>query len=79
MSLSMHWAGLLGAPRRTSHVTYFGAAGAQTWHGELVLAAIGGTLLFISMSMLVYVAVGTRFRNERSAQHHFLAPGMRTW
>jgi len=127
MSLSMHWAGLLGAPRRTSDVTYFGAAGAQTWHGEMVLAAIGGTLLFISMLMFVYVAVGTRFRNERAseapefrfapvdeeamttpaifdrmriwatvaialavlayigplheqfAQHHYLAPGMRTW
>ena len=28
MSISMHMAGLLGSPRRTADVTYFGAAGA---------------------------------------------------
>jgi cytochrome c oxidase subunit 1 len=64
MSLSMHWAGLLGAPRRTSDVTYFGAAGAATWHGEMIGAAIGGTLLFASILMFVYVAVGTRLANK---------------
>ena len=123
----MHWAGLLGAPRRASDVTYFGAAGAQTWHGEMVAAALGGALLFVSILMFVYVAVGTRLQNkqaeepaefrfapvdeeamntppifdrlgswgsvaialavvayvgplhEQFAQHHYLAPGMRTW
>jgi cytochrome c oxidase subunit 1 len=64
MSFSMHFAGILGAPRRTSDVTYFGAAGAQSWHGEMVFAAVGGTLLFISILMFVVVAVGTRLRNE---------------
>jgi cytochrome c oxidase subunit 1 len=68
MSVSMHWAGLLGAPRRTSDVTYFGAAGAQTWHGEMVAAAIGGTLLFISILMFVTVAVGTYLRDEHAAE-----------
>ena len=66
MSISMHIAGLLGSPRRTSDVTYFGAAGAQTWHGEMVFAAIGGTLLFISVLMFVVVAVGTRLRDEKA-------------
>jgi cytochrome c oxidase subunit 1 len=64
MSTSMHIAGLLGSPRRTSDVTYFGAAGAQSWHPEMVTAAVGGTLLFISILMFVVVAVGTRFRDE---------------
>ena len=61
MSISMHVAGLLGSPRRTSDVTYFGAAGAQSWHLEMVTAAIGGTLLFISILMFALVAIGTRF------------------
>jgi len=64
MSTAMHIAGLLGSPRRTADVTYFGAAGAQSWHGEMVAAAIGGTLLFISILMFVIVAVGTRMRDE---------------
>jgi cytochrome c oxidase subunit 1 len=64
MSTSMHIAGLLGSPRRTSDVTYFGAAGAQSWHIEMVGAAVGGSILFVSILMFVVVAVGTRFRNE---------------
>ncbi len=127
MSLSMHWAGLLGAPRRTSDVTYMGASGAQTWHGEMLGTALGGTILFISIALFVYVAVGTLIWNkpesapsdfafaplepealptpavfdrlprwgavaillavlayagplqEQLSQHHYLAPGMRTW
>ncbi|MBD5654445.1 MAG: cbb3-type cytochrome c oxidase subunit I, partial [Candidatus Eremiobacteraeota bacterium] len=127
MSLSMHWAGLLGSPRRTSDVTYLGAAAARAWHPEMVGAAVGGTLLFISILMFVYVAIGTRVANAKSpepiafrfapvdedamqtpaifdrlgmwgvvaiglaliayagpiheqlAQHHYLAPGLRTW
>jgi cytochrome c oxidase subunit 1 len=65
MSLSMHWAGLLGSPRRTSDVSYLGAAAAQVWHPEMVSAAIGGAILFVSILMFVYVAVGTRISNER--------------
>jgi cytochrome c oxidase subunit 1 len=61
----MHWAGLLGSPRRTSDVSYLGAAAAQVWHPEMVSAAIGGAILFVSILMFVYVAVGTRISNER--------------
>ncbi len=68
MSTSMHVAGLLGSPRRTSDVTYFGAAGAQSWHFEMVTAAVGGTILFISILMFAVVAVGTRFRDERAEE-----------
>ncbi len=62
MSIAMHIAGLLGSPRRTSDVTYFGAAGAQTWHPEMVIAGIGGALLFTSILMFVIVAIGTAMR-----------------
>jgi len=64
MSGAMHVAGILGAPRRTSDVTYMGMQGAQSWHPEMVLTAIGGTLLYISILMFVSVAVGTRFVDE---------------
>jgi cytochrome c oxidase subunit 1 len=64
MSSAMHTAGLLGAPRRTSDVTYMGLQGAQSWHPEMVFTAIGGTLLYISILMFAVVAVGTRFVNE---------------
>ena len=127
MSLSMHWAGLLGSPRRAAEVSYLGAAQAQPWHGHMVAAGIGGAILFASILMFVYVAVGTRLQNKRAdivpdfrfapvdenamptpalfdrlglwalaaialaimayagpihdqlSQHHFLAPGLRTW
>jgi cytochrome c oxidase subunit 1 len=127
MSISMHIAGLLGSPRRTSDVTYFGAAGAQSWHGEMVVAGIGGALLFVSILMFVIVAIGTATHpykdvdrpsfefapvedaaiapppafdriglwafvaiavallayagpiHDQLSQHHYLAPGMRTW
>jgi cytochrome c oxidase subunit 1 len=62
MSLSMHWAGLLGSPRRASDVTYLGAAAAQAWHPQMVAAAIGGALLFVSILLFVYVAMGTHLR-----------------
>ncbi len=66
MSTAMHWAGLLGAPRRTSDVTYFGAQGAATWHGQMEWAALGGALIAISVLLFVIVATGT-FLADRPA------------
>jgi cytochrome c oxidase subunit 1 len=66
MSTAMHWAGLLGAPRRTSDVTYFGAHGAATWHAEMVWAAIGGTILAVSALLFLTVALGTLIANRRA-------------
>jgi cytochrome c oxidase subunit 1 len=65
MSLAMHWAGLLGAPRRTSDVTYLGAHGAQSWHGEMVGAALGGTIVALAVLLFVIVATGTWLNDER--------------
>jgi cytochrome c oxidase subunit 1 len=67
MSSAMHIAGILGAPRRTSDVTYMGMQGAQSWHPEMVFTAVGGLLLYISILMFVAVAVGTRFVNAPCA------------
>jgi cytochrome c oxidase subunit 1 len=66
MSTAMHWAGLLGSPRRTSDVTYFGAQGAATWHPEMVAAAFGGLLIAISVLLFIIVATGTYVANQRA-------------
>jgi cytochrome c oxidase subunit 1 len=65
MSLSMHYAGLLGAPRRTANVGYLGAAAASAWQPFMLLAAAGGMLLFCSVLIFVAVSVGTMFNSEK--------------
>ena len=65
MSISMHIAGLLGAPRRTADVSYMGAATANSWAPWMMLAALGGFFLFVSIVMFAIVAIGTALKNER--------------
>lgn len=65
MSLSMHYAGLLGAPRRTADVAYMGAQAANAWEPYMLLAAAGGFFLFVSIVMFAAVAIGTLFANEK--------------
>ena len=80
MSLSMHYAGLLGAPRRTADVSYLGAQAANAWEPYMLLAAAGGTFLFVSVVMFAIVAVGTYFANDKtadlSAEFAVPAPGV---
>ncbi len=66
MSISMHYAGLLGAPRRTANVDYLGAATAQTWQPYMLWAAVGGLFLFLSIAMFGAVAVGTLVQNQKT-------------
>ena len=76
MSISMHYAGLLGAPRRTAEVAYQGAQAAQSWEPYMLLAAAGGVILTISIFLFVIVAVGTLLVNEKteSMQADFATP-----
>lgn len=74
MSTAMHYAGLLGSPRRTEDVSYFGSTVAQTWMPEMKMAAIGGTILFISIIMFVSVAVGTLFTKKEQYPEIAFAP-----
>ncbi|HEX3456546.1 MAG TPA: cbb3-type cytochrome c oxidase subunit I [Candidatus Baltobacteraceae bacterium] len=66
MSLSMHYAGLLGAPRRTAEVGYLGAGAANAWEPYMLLAAAGGFFLFLSILAFVAVAVGTLLENKKT-------------
>lgn len=66
MSLSMHYAGLLGAPRRTAEVGYLGAGAANAWAPYMLLAAAGGFFLFLSILAFAAVAVGTLLENKKT-------------
>ena len=70
MSLAMHYAGLLGAPRRTAEVSYQGAGAAASWQPYMLLASAGGMLLTISIVLFVIVALGTLFSNEKTEEMH---------
>jgi len=68
MSTAMHWAGLLGSPRRTDDVSYFGTQAASLWMPHMQAAAIGGSLLFLSILMFAAVAFGTLFTERDESQ-----------
>lgn len=70
MSLAMHYAGLLGAPRRTADVSYNATGIAEAWHGPMMMAAAGGVILFISICCFAAVAIGTLFKNEKNEDLH---------
>ncbi len=57
MSLSMHLAGLLGAPRRSEYSTYGGAEMAYDWIPYQIAQAVGGTILFIAILVIMYIVV----------------------
>jgi len=57
MSISMHVAGLMGAPRRSSFSDYGGAELAKTWLSYQIAQAVGGTLLFIAIIIFLYIFI----------------------
>ncbi|GGB33122.1 cytochrome C [Virgibacillus dakarensis] len=61
MSGSMHIAGLLGAPRRSAYSTYSGTEQASDWIGYQIGQAIGGTILFIGILLMVYIFLNLTF------------------
>lgn len=54
MSGSMHLLGLLGSPRRTAYTTYDDHPVALGWLKYEVAMAIGGTILFVAVLLMVY-------------------------
>jgi len=61
MSGSMHYVGLLGAPRRTSYTTYGDQATALSWDPYMILLAIGGTMLIVGVVIQVYAVFHLMF------------------
>ncbi|WP_175991256.1 b(o/a)3-type cytochrome-c oxidase subunit 1 [Bacillus sp. Marseille-Q1617] len=61
MSGAMHAVGLLGAPRRSSFSTYGDAPQALDWIPYQVAQAIGGTILFIGIILVLYIFINLAF------------------
>lgn len=61
MSGGMHAAGLLGAPRRSAFSEYGGAAQAAEWIPYQISQAIGGSILFISILVMLYIFINLAF------------------
>jgi cytochrome c oxidase subunit 1 len=57
MSGAMHTVGLFGAPRRTSYTTYNDHPDALGWIPYEVTMAVGGSILFIAILLLMYIMV----------------------
>lgn len=54
MSGAMHIVGLLGSPRRTAQTSYNGNEIAQAWDPYNLFMAIGGTVLFVGVLLMIY-------------------------
>ncbi|PDO09718.1 MAG: cytochrome C [Candidatus Reconcilbacillus cellulovorans] len=54
MSGAMHAVGLLGSPRRTAYTTYGDNPEAVAWMPYHVAMAVGGTILFVGVLMMVW-------------------------
>ncbi|WRP05018.1 b(o/a)3-type cytochrome-c oxidase subunit 1 [Rossellomorea aquimaris] len=61
MSGAMHAVGLLGAPRRSSFSTYGDSPQALEWIPYQVAQAIGGTILFIGIILVLYIFINLTF------------------
>lgn len=61
MSGGMHAAGLLGAPRRSSFSEYGGAAQAADWLPYQISQAVGGSILFIAIIVMLYIFINLAF------------------
>lgn len=68
MSGAMHAAGLLGAPRRSSYSTYGNAQQALDWIPYQVAQAVGGTILFIGIILILVIFINLAFFAPKGEQ-----------
>lgn len=61
MSGAMHIVGLIGAPRRSDFSTYGGAEQATDWIPYQIAQAVGGTILFVGIILILYIVVNLLF------------------
>lgn len=61
MSGAMHAAGLLGAPRRSAFSEYGGAAQAAEWVPYQIAQAVGGSILFLALVIMLYIFINLAF------------------
>ncbi len=61
MSSAMHIQGLLGGPRRSAYSEYLGNADTANWGAYQIAQAVGGTILFIGMLIMIYIVIHLAF------------------
>ncbi|MET3655739.1 b(o/a)3-type cytochrome-c oxidase subunit 1 [Sporosarcina psychrophila] len=73
MSGAMHIQGLLGGPRRSSFSEYAGGEQVATWINYQIAQAVGGTILFIGILLMVYIFIQLTFFAPRGVQEYPIA------
>ncbi|WP_174733953.1 b(o/a)3-type cytochrome-c oxidase subunit 1 [Mesobacillus harenae] len=68
MSGAMHAAGLLGAPRRSSFSEYGGAPQAAEWIPYQIAQAVGGSILFLAIILMLYIFINLAFFAPKGEQ-----------
>lgn len=72
MSTSQHILGLLGAPRRTAYSGYNNHPSAMEWFDGILTnhltMAIGGSILFLSAMILIYIVVMSMFISPKAVK-----------
>ncbi|EIJ78614.1 cytochrome c oxidase subunit I [Bacillus methanolicus PB1] len=68
MSGAMHAAGLLGAPRRSAFSTYGDSQKALEWIPYQIAQAVGGTILFLSIILMLYIFINLAFFAPKGEQ-----------
>lgn len=68
MSGSMHLQGLLGAPRRTAYTTYGDAPQALDWIPYQIAQAIGGSILFLGIVLIIIIFINLAFFAPKGEQ-----------
>src|SRR5690625_5864346 len=68
MSGAMHIVGLMGAPRRSAYSEYGGTEQATDWIGYQIAQAVGGTILFIGILLMVYIFIKLAFLDRKSTR-----------
>ncbi|MGM8365382.1 b(o/a)3-type cytochrome-c oxidase subunit 1 [Virgibacillus sp. W0181] len=73
MSGAMHWQGLLGGPRRSAYSEYAGNADTAAWGSYQVAQAVGGSILFIGMIIMLVVFINLAFFAPKGKQEFPIA------
>ncbi|HJF22021.1 MULTISPECIES: b(o/a)3-type cytochrome-c oxidase subunit 1 [Mammaliicoccus] len=77
MSGAMHYIGLVkGAPRRSAFSTYGGSKQAAEWVPYQILQAVGGTILFISIILVVMVFIHLVFLSPKGDEEYPVAEAL---
>ncbi len=73
MSTAMHWQGLLGGPRRSAYSEYAGNADTSSWGAYQIAQAVGGTILFLGMIVMIIIFVYLTFFAPKGEEEYPIA------